>query len=103
MVLLGVSSPVCVVNLLLYQSAEIHSWVELICFGSGIGYEALLIQFLGDLGSDFLSSGKTFMIWAELMPRNLAPCFCSSTVVNGRGFLQSIAFSKGSAIYYAAL
>lgn len=31
----------------------------------------------------------TFIMVAELIPRNLAPCFCNSTVVNGNGFLQS--------------
>jgi len=101
--LLGVVSPVGVVDLFLHESAEIHSRVELICLCSWIRNEAFCIQTLRDLRLDSLYGGRTFMIWAELMPRNLAPCFCSSTVVSGRGFLQSKTFSKVGTICFEVL
>lgn len=49
-VLLGIRSPGDVGDLFFYQGAEIHAFVELICFGTGVGYEAFCVESFGDLG-----------------------------------------------------
>jgi hypothetical protein len=65
---------------------EVHAWVELIGFCPGIGDESLGVERFGDL-CEMRWELYTFIIVAELIPRNRDPCFCNSTVVNGNGFL----------------
>lgn len=72
---------------------KVEIFVELVCFRSGITQESFLIQSIRNLSSDKRQRVEgtyreipTSSIFFGVMCNNLLPVFCSSTVVNGKGF-----------------
>jgi len=86
-------------GLFLHQRLQVHAAVKLVGFSTWVADEALGVKLFCDLvrrvsmGRSLNGRKLTSITTLDVKPRNLLPNFCSSTVVNGSGFLLGYQYS----------